>query len=100
LNVGTSYEGSGASGSSIPNLHQLVPSGVDMLLEADSKDNVQPIVGGMDNLQEILAAATASLAGIYLYIKYLFFSPGENLNEQSDLGYLTTLYSNTRHYLQ
>ncbi|XP_060593780.1 uncharacterized protein LOC132748234 [Ruditapes philippinarum] len=59
---GTSYEGSGASGSSIPNLHQLVPSGVDMLLEADSKDNVQPIVGGMDNLQEILAAATASLA--------------------------------------
>ncbi|XP_053404388.1 uncharacterized protein LOC123555815 isoform X2 [Mercenaria mercenaria] len=61
---GTSSGASGATGSSLPDLHQLVPpvSGVDLLLEADSKEKLQPIVGGMDNLQEILAAATASLA--------------------------------------
>jgi hypothetical protein len=50
---------------SLPNLHQLVPggSGVDLLLEADSKEKIQPIVNSVDNLQEILAAATASLEG-------------------------------------
>ena len=61
--LGTSAESDGASGSSLPNLHQLVPSGVDLLLEADNQEKLQPM-SGIDNLQEILAAATASLAGI------------------------------------
>jgi len=52
------------SGATLPNLPQLQQpstSGVDMLVEADHSEDSVPV--NMDNLQEILTAATASLAG-------------------------------------
>ena len=53
-------------------LYQPTTSGVDLLLEADNSGATLQVPVNMDNLQEILTAATASLAGLYKQVPVSF----------------------------